>query len=109
MVLDTTTPTFTDITSSITSNTNLFNNAADIATADFNGDLLPDLYITRGGADRLAINGANGLTDEASASGILGETNSFGRNVVVGDFDNDMDVDIFVVRQQNIFDPNGNS
>ena len=97
-ILDTTTPRFTNITSSLVSNSGLLN-GTDAAAADFNGDLLPDLYLTRGQGDRLLINSSSGLSDRANAAGIFADSNSFGRSVTAGDFDNDMDVDIFVVRQ----------
>ncbi|MEQ9668412.1 FG-GAP-like repeat-containing protein [Coleofasciculus sp. G2-EDA-02] len=44
-ILDTTSTPFTDITSSLLSSTHLLS-GSDVISADLNGDLLPDLYLT---------------------------------------------------------------
>ena len=75
--------------------------ARDAAVADFNNDLLPDIYLARPDNDRLFLSNNQGTLDDWSAgSGINNADNSDAVNVVTGDFDNDMDVDIYVVRKQ---------
>lgn len=48
-IFDTTSTPLTDITSSLLSSTHLLT-GSDVVSADFNGDLLPDLYLPRRGA-----------------------------------------------------------
>ena len=72
-----------------------------MAVADFNNDLRPDLYVARPASDRIFLGTENGeLTDWTDGSGINEADNTNGVNVVAGDFDNDMDVDVFVVRSR---------
>lgn len=73
----------------------------DVAVADFNNDLRPDLYMARPATDRLFLGTDQGpLIDWSDGSGINNADNTGAVNVVAGDFDNDMDVDIYLVRQQ---------
>ncbi len=73
----------------------------DVAVADFNNDLLPDLYLARPATDRLFLGTEQGtLIDWSDGSGINNADNSDAANVVAGDFDNDMDVDVYLVRKQ---------
>jgi len=74
----------------------------DIAIGDFNGDLLSDLFIIEGGPkknqyemDKLLINSGNGFKDETKISGLNEPTSCL--SVVSGDFDNDMDLDLYLV------------
>ena len=98
-ILDTTTAPFADITNTAIASSSLLKGASDIAIADFNNDLLIDVYITRNRDDRLLFNTAQGLVNASGGSGISNNDN--GQGVAVADFDNDMDVDIYVVRGIN--------
>ena len=95
VILDTTSTPFTDITTSLLTNPNLLN-ASDVATADFNNDLRPDLYLARGGNDRLLLNSDQGLIDSSNEAGINNLSNAV--SVVAADLDNDMDLDVYTVR-----------
>lgn len=79
----------------------LLRNATDVAVADFNGDLQMDIYATTNKEDRLAINKEQGLLDVSLESGINDVLNVGAVSVVSADFDNDMDVDIYVVRARD--------
>lgn len=109
-ILDMSTSPFTDITAELLTNSpqfdSAFNFTNDIAFADFNGDLLPDMYVTRYAfenssnqlrPDSLFLNTQSGLIDSSLEAGL---TNSDalvpGLSIVSGDFDNDMDVDIYI-------------
>lgn len=74
----------------------------DIAAADFNGDLRTDLYLIRtvlGNSpdlpDRLLLNTTSGFVDRTTSAG-LNATHFDGNSASAGDFDNDMDVDLYV-------------
>lgn len=76
----------------------------DYAISDLNGDLLPDLILTgvnEAGqlVNKLLINTENGLEDNTLISGL--SNSKYCRNVVTGDFDNDMDIDIYFVCSLN--------
>ncbi len=79
------------------------NSDNDIAIADFNNDLRPDIYITRNQEDSangfvddwLFFNTEEGLIEQGEQAGINSIPHP-GRSVVAGDFDNDMDVDIYI-------------
>lgn len=75
-------------------------NGEDYAAADFNGDQRIDLFVKKtNGQDRLLINSPKqGLSDQTEQSGI--EVNP-GSSVVHGDFDNDRDVDLYIVTKGN--------
>jgi len=87
----------------IISNTNLKKiRASDVTVFDFNGDLLPDLFRATGAKaknpyqlDTLEINTGKNFQDKSEQYRLGGVTSC--RSVVAGDFDNDMDVDIFMV------------
>ena len=74
--------------------------ADDIVSADFDNDLKIDLFLIESmedGGDVLLINNGETLINSTAASGISsGSTES--ESVVAGDFDNDMDVDIYILR-----------
>lgn len=81
-------------------------NATDFAVGDFNNDLLTDLFIADSSGDRLFLNNGQQLIDVSEAAGIitdssLGESES----VVAGDIDNDMDIDIYVLKGANSENP----
>jgi len=81
----------------------------DLAISDFNGDLKSDVYFTRMSPEdteiekgeienykeKIFINSNNGFQDKTSQSGFTNQTSC--RSVVSGDFDNDMDVDLYLV------------
>ena len=98
-ILDTTSTPFNNITPLLLASGN-FPNARDVAAADFNNDLRPDLYLARGGNDRLFLNSDQGLINSSNAAGINNSENSDAQRVVAGDLDNDMDVDIYIVRNE---------
>ena len=68
----------------------------DIAAADFNNDGLMDLYLTGRSDDYLLMNNGERLVNMSEAAGI-NAVDAKGVSVVAGDFDNDMDVDIYVL------------
>jgi len=77
-------------------------NSNDLIIEDFNGDLLPDLFRTTGAyaispfeTDLLEINIGNRFENRSLSSGFENPTSCKG--AVGGDFDNDMDIDIFLV------------
>jgi hypothetical protein len=72
---------------------------SDVAVADFNGDLRMDLYLNRmRGPDQLFLNEDGMLkTGSPIVRTRARELRSQGRSVVAGDFDNDMDVDLYIV------------
>ncbi|WP_226583046.1 FG-GAP-like repeat-containing protein, partial [Acuticoccus sediminis] len=77
--------------------------ARDILIADFDGDLKNDVYSATQEmrdekifANRLFLNSPSGLTDATNALGLSGHLYST-RSAVAADFDNDMDVDIFLL------------
>lgn len=72
---------------------------SDVAVADFNGDLRMDLYLTRMRApDQLFLNEGGRLKLSSPIVQTSDpELRSQGRSVVAGDFDNDMDVDLYIV------------
>ena len=76
-IIDTTAEPFTDITAAYGAG-NLLKGAKDIAVADYNGDLLMDIYLTRNGEDRLLINTGQGLVDWSQNSGINNVSNDGG-------------------------------
>lgn len=74
--------------------------AKDFTIADFNGDLLPDIYLTginetTSNTGKLLINTGNGFIDGTIDSEL--SNSEYCQNVVAGDFDNDMDLDIYLV------------
>ncbi len=98
-VYDLTKIPFKEVTATL--NLNSLSKASDIISADFNGDLRPDLYLTRDrdpltSNDQLLLNTKQGFVDFSQKAGI----NSIPiarSSVVSGDFDNDMDLDLYIV------------
>lgn len=76
--------------------------ATDFAVGDFNNDLLTDLFIASGGGDKLFFNNGQQLIDTSETSGIV-TNNSLGtsESVVAGDIDNDMDIDIYILKEND--------
>ena len=75
---------------------------SDIAIMDFNGDTFPDIFMVRAGSmldplldDKLFIHNGEVFKDRTKNSGFKNPTSC--RAVVAGDFDNDTDVDIYLV------------
>ncbi|MFO1153192.1 MAG: CRTAC1 family protein [Rhodospirillales bacterium] len=97
-VIDTTTIPFRDVTP-----TKLRANDPDLAIADYDGDLRPDVFIanqwfpptTPFGHD-LYFNTKAGWVNGTVRSGINQVTRSARPGAIAADFDNDMDVDIFL-------------
>ena len=101
IILDTSSTPFTDLTDTLLPDPKLFNwSTKDIASADFNNDLQPDLYLARGQEDTLLINTGQGLVDRSDEAGINSVSNQGAFSVVAGDFDNDMDVDVYTVNRK---------
>jgi hypothetical protein len=80
----------------------IFNGVYGVSFNDFNGDLLPDLFRSRGTwvnypyqPNLFEVNTGKGFMDKSKLSGLVEPTSC--RSAVSGDFDNDMDVDIFMV------------
>ena len=74
----------------------------DLAIADFNGDLTPDLFLPTSLGDnshQLILSSSTGWEDQSVDSGVrsVPYRTTDGGGVVVGDFDNDMDQDMFVL------------
>ncbi len=101
-VYDLSTEPFENITVDTVGSTQVLKGARDFAFADFNNDSLMDIYITRGGDDRLLLTNSDGsLTSVGESAGIEAVNTNVGSGVVAADFDNDMDVDILVIRGNN--------
>jgi hypothetical protein len=72
----------------------------DVAIADFDGDLINDFFIARKNndlSDKLFVQTPTGVVDVTAAAGIDTPSRE-SQSVAAADFDNDMDVDIYVVR-----------
>ena len=109
IVYDTSSTPFTEISLGAISNTPFLPTVSssdlfkmrDIAAADFNGDLRTDIFLSRSAnsdstiESKLFINTGNGLADKTDFAGIV--ANNRGTGVVAGDFDNDMDVDLYAI------------
>jgi len=86
--------TFTDI--SVSSNTNLYMDAMGVAVADFNNDLLADIYVsnTVGGNYLLQNDTTTVFTDVSSPMNVRVNALCWGVNFL--DYDNDGDQDLYV-------------
>ncbi|EDX84980.1 FG-GAP repeat domain protein [Synechococcus sp. PCC 7335] len=99
-LFDVTTTPFTNIVDETIGGSKRLKGARDFAFADFNNDGLIDAYLARAQADRLFYNTADGgLVGVSDSAGIDAVDTSKAAGVVAADFDNDMDVDIYVVRE----------
>ncbi len=72
----------------------------DVSIADFNNDLLNDFFLATANyntsrEDRLLIQTADGFQDSSSAAGV--NISTICTSVASADFDNDMDMDIYLV------------
>jgi Ca2+-binding RTX toxin-like protein len=98
VVYDTRTRPFTDITSRVFGALTFPDKVKDIATGDFNSDGKIDAYIlTRSSRDYLLVNKNGKLVDVSTQAGIAGQK-TLGKTVVSGDWDNDGDLDLFIVQ-----------
>lgn len=82
----------------------------DMATADFNNDLQPDVFVAHlnSEGDQLLLNQNGNLVDASDRSGILdGLGNS--ASVVAGDFNNDMYVDLYVMKGRSADETSNNA
>jgi len=89
---------FVNLTPQFFSNARVDGRFSEIAIADFNNDLRPDIYITRKPAtqpDQLLINTGSRFVDRSLAAGISG-LQIAGNAVVAADFDNDGDIDLYI-------------
>lgn len=79
----------------------------DVATADFNGDLRIDLFLSKGSAgkknSKLFLNTSSGFVEKTTEAGIAPHG---GKGAVVGDFDNDMDTDLYIT--DGLYENQGN-
>lgn len=109
-VYDISTGVFTNVSSTlfdtvnIQSQTELDRGLVDLAIADFNGDLIPDLFLPTSAGNRrhrLILSSPTGWEDKSIESGVrsVSYRTTDGGGVGIGDFDNDMDLDIFVLNQ----------
>jgi hypothetical protein len=96
-IIDVSATPFTEITSEVVNRQRL-KGAQDFVFADFNNDLLIDVYLPRVGDDRFFLNSSEGLKETDITADDDSLDTRFGAGVVAADFDNDMDVDIFVLR-----------
>lgn len=91
-----------DITALVLPNhTEIFGRAedTDMAVADFDNNLKMDLFIThKRKTDLFLLNSGTALElRELEIQGMEPESRYQGRSVVAGDFDNDMDIDLYIV------------
>ena len=77
-------------------------NTRDVAVADFDGDLRSDIYLARTGSNNSALkdtlllqHATDGLVDSPSLLASIPSTAC--ESVVAADFDNDMDIDLYLV------------
>ncbi|MEL7143213.1 MAG: Ig-like domain-containing protein [Cyanobacteria bacterium J06643_4] len=102
-VYDISSGVFTEVTDSLFSGVDLSSNRGlvDLAIADFNGDLIPDLFLptSNNNQHRLFLSTPTGWENRSVDSGIRSASfrSTDGGGVVFGDFDNDMDQDMFVL------------
>ncbi|MEM1255078.1 MAG: tandem-95 repeat protein [Cyanobacteria bacterium P01_H01_bin.21] len=102
-VYDVSSGQFVKITDSLFGDVSLQNGRGliDMAIADFNGDLKPDVFLPTSGVNghQLVLSSPTGWEDKSLASGVrsVSYQTPDGGGVVTGDFDNDGDVDLFVL------------
>ncbi len=95
--------TFTDVTEKAGISNSMV--GMGMASADYNNDGLPDLYITGYGASRLYRNNGNGtFTDVTDRAGVNNKL--WGASAAFFDYDGDGYLDLFVCNYMN-FDPEG--
>ncbi len=102
-VYDITSGKFVKITDSLFDGVTLQNGRGlvDMAIADFNGDLKPDIFLPSSGGNghQLVLSSPTGWEDKSVESGVrsVSYRTTDGGGVVTGDFDNDGDVDLFAL------------
>jgi hypothetical protein len=97
--------TFHDVTA--TANIDASESCATAAWGDYDNDGDLDLYITMSDKNRGTLyrnNGNGSFTDVTEASGTMNATDA--RGVVWGDYDNDGDLDLYIVNVTNATTPN---
>jgi hypothetical protein len=95
--------TFTDVTESTGLNNSML--GMGMASADYNNDGWPDIYVTGYGASRLYRNNGNGtFTDVTEKAGVNNKL--WGASAAFFDYDGDGYLDLFVCNYLN-FDPEG--
>ncbi|MFC2173395.1 FG-GAP-like repeat-containing protein [Acidobacteriota bacterium] len=76
-------------------------NSNDAKFGDFNGDSAPDLYVARDGKDILLFNDGSGQFSDVSNTNLLSNPDLLTRRVCIADFDNDIDLDIYITHPGN--------
>lgn len=73
------------------------NSNMGVAIGDYDNDGDPDLYVTNGGANYLWRNNGDGAFEEVAAAANAADQKHVGWGAAFVDFDNDMDLDLYVV------------
>ncbi|EKV03514.1 integrin/UnbV like protein [Leptolyngbya sp. PCC 7375] len=109
-VYDSSSGVFTEVTDSLFNGVTLQNSGdfSDVAAGDFNGDLIPDVFLPadNGSVHQFILSTPTGWEDRSTTSGIrsVSYRTTIGGGIATGDFDNDMDLDMLVLNRT----PGGN-